>query len=190
MTDLPPIQGPAVGPAARADSAVVQTELPADLTSARQARSAVRQALAAWGMEDLSGDAELLASELVANSAEHGEGNSISLALRRHVDPDGRPSITCEVTDTAPWFAPRLAPGPDAERGRGLAIIETLARSCGVRPSQAGRVSWFTLTLADPAVRDSGQIEREPEARGPTGSSSAFPVTAAPSSALARPSAA
>jgi hypothetical protein len=50
-------------------SGVFRAELPAGLASARQARSAVREALAAWDMEDPSGDAELLASELVANVA-------------------------------------------------------------------------------------------------------------------------
>jgi anti-sigma regulatory factor (Ser/Thr protein kinase) len=139
---------PAAGPAAGADPATVQTELPAELTSARKARRAVRRALTAWGLDDLCGDAELLASELVANAAEHGDGKPISLALRRHADAAGRPAITCEVTDAAPRFASQLVPGPDAERGRGLMIVEALARSSGVRPSQAGRTSWFTLTVA------------------------------------------
>ena len=119
MSDIPPAQGPGAGQAAGWDSAIVRTELPADLTSARQARSAVRQALAAWGMDTLSHDAELLASELVANAAEHGDGKPISLALRRHAEPDGRPGITREVTDTAPQFARGMAPGPDAERAGG-----------------------------------------------------------------------
>jgi anti-sigma regulatory factor (Ser/Thr protein kinase) len=138
-----------------ADPTIMQTELPAELTSARKARCAVRQALAAWGMDDLSGDAELLASELVANAAEHGDGRPIGLTLRRHADPDGRRAITCEVSDTAPRFAAQLVPGPDAERGRGLMIVETLARSSGVRPSQAGRTSWFTLAAG--VARQIGQ---------------------------------
>jgi anti-sigma regulatory factor (Ser/Thr protein kinase) len=138
-------EGPEPPGPLRADSAIMQTELPAELPSARRARSAVRQALTAWGMDDLSADAELLASELVANAAEHGDGKPISLALRRHADCAGRPAVTCEVTDSAPRFAPQLVPGPDAERGRGLMIVEALARSSGVWPSQAGRTSWFTL---------------------------------------------
>jgi anti-sigma regulatory factor (Ser/Thr protein kinase) len=162
MNDLSPAQRLAVGPADRTDSATMHTELPADLTSARQARSAVRQTLAAWGMDDLTGDAELLASELVANAAEHGDGKPVSLALRRHADPDGRPAITCEVTGAAPRFAPRLVPNPDAERGRGLAIIEALARSSGVRPSQACRTSWFTLALRRP-----GRLGRPANRAGP-----------------------
>ena len=173
MNDLPPAQRLAVGPADRAHSAIMHTELPADLTSARQARSAVRQALAAWGMDDLSGDAELLASELVANAAEHGDGKPVSLALRRYADPDGRPAITCEVTGAAPRRAPRLVPGPDAERGRGLAIVEALARSSGVRPSQACRTSWFTLASTDPDVWDARANRASPRPETLTGCSSA-----------------
>jgi anti-sigma regulatory factor (Ser/Thr protein kinase) len=142
----------------------MRTELAAELTSARQARSAVRQALAAWGMDRLSGDAELLASELVANAAEHGDGNPISLALRRHAEPGGQRGITCEVTDTSPALPQRTEPAPDAERGRGLAIVEALARSSGVRASQAGKTTWFTLALADRAHLVARQIEAEPEA--------------------------
>ena len=115
-------------------------------------------------MDHLSDDAELLASELVANAAEHGDGKPISLALRRHAEPGERPGITCEVTDTAPTMPQRQAPGPDAERGRGLAIVDALAQSSGVRASQAGKTSWFTLALTDRAHRIARQIEHEPEA--------------------------
>ena len=163
MSDLPPKEAPGVDEPS-ADGATMRTELPAEPASARQARSAVRQALAGWGMNRLSGDAELLASELVANAAEHGDGTPISLALRRHAEPAGLPGITCEVTDTSPAIPRRAQPGPDAERGRGLAIVEALARSSGVRASQAGKTSWFTLALTDRAHRAAAQIEHEPEA--------------------------
>jgi anti-sigma regulatory factor (Ser/Thr protein kinase) len=142
----------------------MRTELPADLASARQARSAIRQALAGWGMDRLSGDAELLASELVANAAEHGDGAPISLALRRHAEPAEQPGITCEVTDGSPATPRRTEPGPDSERGRGLAIVNALARSSGVRATQAGKTSWFTLTLTDRTHQVAAQLEHEPEA--------------------------
>jgi anti-sigma regulatory factor (Ser/Thr protein kinase) len=164
MTDQPQAHPPGADRVAEADTCTLRTELAAELTSARQARSAVRQALAAWGMDRLSGDAELLASELVANAAEHGDGNPIGLALRRHGEPGGQRGITCEVTDTSPALPQRTEPGPDAERGRGLAIIEALARSSGVRASQAGKTTWFTLALTDRAHRVAAQIEAEPEA--------------------------
>ena len=159
MTDQP-----TAGQATEADGSTMRTELPADLTSARQARSAIRQALTAWRMERLSGDAELLASELVANAAEHGDGTPISLALRRHAEPGEQPSLTCEVTDTSPAMPRRTEPGPDSERGRGLAIVEALAQSSGVQASQAGKTSWFTLALTDRIHRATAQLEHEPEA--------------------------
>jgi anti-sigma regulatory factor (Ser/Thr protein kinase) len=163
MSDLPPKEAPGVdGPTV--EGASMRTELPADLTSARQARSAVRQALAAWGMGHLSGDAELLASELVANAAEHGDGTPIGLALRRHAEPGGQPGITCEVTDGSPAMPRRAEPGPEAERGRGLAIVGALARSSGVRAGQAGKTSWFTLAMTDRAHQVARQLEHEPEA--------------------------
>jgi anti-sigma regulatory factor (Ser/Thr protein kinase) len=164
MSDPPPAHEPGDGQAAGADGATWQTELPADLTSARQARSAVRQALAAWRMDHLAHDAELLASELVANAAEHGGGTPISFALHRHAEPGDQPGITCEVTDTSPAMPRYMEPGPDAERGRGLAIVAALARSSGVRASQAGKTTWFTLALTDRAHRVARQIEHEPEA--------------------------
>src|SRR5215813_4136625 len=125
---------------------VIRAELPADLTSAREARSAVRHALAAWGMDDPSGDAELLASELVANAAEH-TGSPIALALRRHAGPAGEHAITCEVTDTSPRLPQPRQASPDDERGRGLAIITALATESGVRTEPSGKTSWFTLAL-------------------------------------------
>jgi anti-sigma regulatory factor (Ser/Thr protein kinase) len=163
MADRPPAQRPHVGQATGADGSTVHTELPADLTSAQQARSAVREALAAWGMDRLSDDAELMASELVANAAEHGDGKPIGLALSRHAQPGEQPGITCEVTDTSPAMPQPREANAGAERGRGLAIVEALARSSGVRASQAGKTTWFTLALTDRINRAAAQIEHEPE---------------------------
>ena len=142
---------------------VFRAELATDPMSAHQARATVRQALVAWGIDDPSGDAELLASELVANAAEHGDGNPISLALRRHAEPGGRSGITCEVTDTPPAM-PAYRTTPDAERGRGLAIVAPLASSSGVRPETNGKTSWFTLALTDRAHQAARPMEHEPEA--------------------------
>ena len=163
MSDLPPKELPGVDEC-RADGAAMRTELPADLTSARQARSAIRQALAGWGMDHLSGDAELLASELVANAAEHGDGTPIGLALRRHAEPARSPASPAKSPTARPAMPRRTEPGPDSERGRGLAIVNALARSSGVRASPAGKTSWFTLALTDRAHQVARQIDPEPEA--------------------------
>ena len=137
---------------------IVRADLPAALTSARQARAVVRQALAAWGIEDLAGDSELLASEIVANAAEHG-GGPIRLALRR--DPDRPAGITCEVTDTSPVVPRQREAGPGEERGRGLSIVSALAAESGVRASEAGKTTWFTLALGDRIQHAARQPEPE-----------------------------
>jgi hypothetical protein len=147
---------------------VFRADLAADLAPARQARAAVRQALAAWGMGDPSGDAELLASELVANAAEHTGSQRIGFVLRWHTGRDGRRGVTCEVTDTSPALPrPGQASASD-ERGRGLAIVTALASTSGVRPEPGGKTAWFTLTLPGrqaAAHRTAPQQpEREPEA--------------------------
>jgi anti-sigma regulatory factor (Ser/Thr protein kinase) len=143
--------------------AVLRAELPADLTSARQARSAVRRALTVWGIDDADGDAELLASELVANAAEHASG-SISLALRHHAEPDGQRGITCEITDTSPSLPQPSQARPDNERGRGLAIVTALATASGVRAEPVGKTTWFTLALRDRIDRTVPQAQAEAEA--------------------------
>jgi anti-sigma regulatory factor (Ser/Thr protein kinase) len=142
---------------------VLRAELPADLTSARQARSAVRRALTAWGIDDPDGDAELLASELVANAAEHASG-PIGLALRHHAQPDGQRGITCEVTDASPNLPRPTQARRDDERGRGLAIIAALATASGVRPEPVGKTTWFTLALRDRIDRAVPQAQAEAEA--------------------------
>jgi anti-sigma regulatory factor (Ser/Thr protein kinase) len=96
--------------------------------AAAQARSTVRRALAAWGMTGLSADAELLASELVANATEHASGTPVSLALhRRQVTVDHVAGIVCEVSDGSPLIPQPRAAGLNDERGRGLAIVAALA---------------------------------------------------------------
>ena len=138
---------------------VVSADLPAGLTSAREARAVVRQALAAWGISDPDGDSELLASEVVANAAEHA-GGPIRLSLCR--DPDRAAGITCEVTDTSPGVPRQREAGPGEERGRGLAIVAALASESGVRASEAGKTTWFTLALGDRIQHTARQPEPEP----------------------------
>ena len=138
---------------------IVRAELPAELTSAREARAVVRRALAGWGISDPDGDSELLASEVVANAVEHG-GGPIRLSLRR--DPDHPAGITCEVTDISPAVPRQRQAGPGEERGRGLAIVSALASESGVRTTGVGKTSWFTLALGDRIQHTACQPEPEP----------------------------
>ena len=135
------------GEIAEAADGMLRAKLAADPRSATQARSAVRRAMEVWGMQDLSGDTELLASELVANAVEHANGDPIGFALQRQVGAAGQPAVTCEVSDTSPTVPTVRDAGPDAERGRGLVIVAALASASGVRTSQGGKTTWFTLAL-------------------------------------------
>jgi anti-sigma regulatory factor (Ser/Thr protein kinase) len=158
----------------------IRAELPASPASARQAREAVRRALAAWGMGQLSDDAELLTSELIANAAEHADGRPISLTVRPTAGPAGQPGLLCEVTDTSPRLPQPAAARPDAERGRGLTIVSALATSSGITARPAGKTAWFTLTAPgpDPASPRS-QAEAETEAEAGLPDSTGSPTTPA-----------
>ena len=143
---------------------IIRAEFPADLTSARHARSALRRALAAWRIDDPSGDAELLVSEVISNAAEHGGGRRIGLALSHHYEPGGQAGITCEVTDSSPALPRPRQAAPDEERGRGMAIIAALATASGVRAEPAGKTTWFTLAVGERIQRTARQAEPEAEA--------------------------
>jgi anti-sigma regulatory factor (Ser/Thr protein kinase) len=130
----------------------MHTDLPADPRSAGQARCAVRRALDAWGMTDLSGDTELLASELVANAVEHANGKSVGFALRRQADSAGQPAVVCEVSDTSPVLPCVRDAGPDDDRGRGLAIVAALSSATGVWADPGGKTTWFTVAHSRPAA--------------------------------------
>lgn len=128
--------------------------------AAAQARSAVRRALAAWGMTELSADAELLASELVANATEHAPGAPVGLALHRRQASAGRTAdFICEISDGSPVIPEPRATDLDDERGRGLAIVAALAADSGVTVRPGGKTTWFSLAMRDRAR----QLTRETE---------------------------
>ena len=88
-------------------------------------------------------DAALLASEVAANVVEHAHTDyevRIWLAdqvLRVEI-ADGS-SVIPAVTDLA----------VDAERGRGLHLLASIARAWGVEESPTGKDVWFELALED-----------------------------------------
>lgn len=125
---------------------IFRAELPASLLAPRQARATVRHALNAWGLDALSNDAELIASELVANAAEHADGTPIGLTIHQHAERGGRRGILCQIADAAPAWPPPGPGQPDRERGRGLQIVAALSDGHGIVTSPHGKTAWFTLT--------------------------------------------
>ncbi|MFI7244312.1 SpoIIE family protein phosphatase [Streptomyces qinglanensis] len=110
--------------------------------TARQARRLARRALTRWGLEELSDSVELLVSEIVTNAVRYAE-RPITLRLLR------TDTLRCEVGDDVPQL-PRLrqARATD-EGGRGLYLVNRLARRWGATRLSTGKVVWFELPVPD-----------------------------------------
>ncbi|MEW2618813.1 ATP-binding protein [Streptomyces sp. NPDC048106] len=101
---------------------------PCEPETARRGRGLVRHALGAWHLDHLSGTAELIISELVANAFRHTPGRSIRLRVGR----PGPVRVHIGVVDMAPARLPVLGPvDADGESGRGLVLIDALADRWG-----------------------------------------------------------
>ncbi len=115
---------------------------PSDRSSIGAARRAVDE-LGAWLQPGLLADLQLLVSELVANSVEHGprgDGETIRLAVSI-----SNARVRGEVEDGGRGFVPTASRPPvDAPSGRGLYVVDQLASCWGVTGADGTRV-WFEL---------------------------------------------
>ena len=128
--------------------------LPAELTSASEARSLIREPLQRWGLSELVPTTELLVSELVTNAIRHATGE---VTLRMVLEG----SLVCEVLDGSAAL-PRLRhAGRDEECGRGLEVVSQLCAALGRAADPAGQ---DRLVRAGAAAR-----ARRPPARGDDG---------------------
>lgn len=120
---------------------------------ARPARLFVAHCLDSWGHPDDSGVNEtltLIAAELCANAVRHGRVPGRDFHVRLAVEPDGG-RLRLEVSDTRTERRPALAaahPDPEAESGRGLLLVTTLADDWGVtdRRHGSGKTVWACLS--------------------------------------------
>ncbi|MEU8791030.1 SpoIIE family protein phosphatase [Streptomyces sp. NPDC048643] len=103
-----------------------------------RARRLARRALARWDMEDMTDAVELLVSEVVTNAVRYASRPVTLRLLRTDV-------LRCEVGDDVPQL-PRLrqARATD-EGGRGLYLVNKLARRWGATRLSTGKVVWFEL---------------------------------------------
>jgi PAS domain S-box-containing protein len=121
--------------------ATAAVELPALASSASAGRRFLRAALHAWDCADAGDTACLLSSELIANAVRHARG-PIGLCLHRTAR-----ELTVEVSDTSPSLpVPRFV-DQGSEDGRGLSLVEALARGWGARPTATGKTVWFSLVI-------------------------------------------
>ncbi|MFD8039756.1 ATP-binding SpoIIE family protein phosphatase, partial [Streptomyces bauhiniae] len=103
-----------------------------------RARRLARTALADWGLEDLTDSVELLVSEVVTNAVRYTTRPVTLRLLRTDV-------VRCEVGDDVPQL-PRLCQARATdEGGRGLYLVNKLARRWGATRLSVGKVVWFEL---------------------------------------------
>ncbi|MFH9983889.1 SpoIIE family protein phosphatase [Streptomyces sp. NPDC017179] len=124
-------------------------ELLGGVEAAPRARAFASGVLASWRFPpELHDLGVLAASELVANSLQHGTPPT-RLRLRR---TDRR--LIVEVTDGDDHLPRRRRADPGDESGRGIAIIATIATSWGARRTPGGgKAVWCEFTLPGPAGR-------------------------------------
>ncbi|MFH9569029.1 ATP-binding protein [Streptomyces sp. NPDC017454] len=140
-----------------------ETTLEGTAKMAGCARRFLRRTATAWSVEvDAVEAAEVIVSELFTNAVQHAQAERIRLRLRRQ-----HALLHVEVFDPQPHGELVAArPGPDAEDGRGLEIVEALCRRWGRRPDadRCGSVSWACLPApgAEPAQHDRAADREQP----------------------------
>jgi serine phosphatase RsbU (regulator of sigma subunit)/PAS domain-containing protein/anti-sigma regulatory factor (Ser/Thr protein kinase)/transcriptional regulator with GAF, ATPase, and Fis domain len=126
-------------PTRTATSTSASTELPPTAASAARARRFVAAALAQLPDRRAVEVAELLTSEVVTNAVVHGGS-----AVRVEVETvDGRTRIS--VCDNDPGQPELRSPSLDDESGRGMRLVDSLARRWGVQPAGSGKCVWFEV---------------------------------------------
>ena len=122
----------------------VSTEVTATPQGPAEARRVATRAAREGGFADLADDVALVVSELVTNAVRYG-----SPPVRIEIDTTDD-SVVVLVEDASPAKpSPRKA-DDDAEGGRGLLLVEMLARETGVRPSPPGKAVWAEVRRAVP----------------------------------------
>lgn len=107
-------------------------------SSVSAARRFVTECLQQWELEPVVWTLQLLATELATNAVLHAGGDGFTIGVE--VLPDGVVRLT--VADQSPR-PPRLRDvGTGATTGRGVALVDQLARGWGVEARTAGKAVW------------------------------------------------
>jgi anti-sigma regulatory factor (Ser/Thr protein kinase) len=119
----------------------LSTVLPAEPQSAARARSLVMVACRRWSSTEISADAELVVTELVANAVRH-TGTEITVRLASLAGSGG---LRVEVSDKSVRpIRPRHARALD-ESGRGLFLVDVLSHQWGADATPTGKTVWAEI---------------------------------------------
>jgi CheY-like chemotaxis protein len=117
----------------------VDADFPSDTRSVGSARAFVQRTLEGWREDALGDTVTLLLSELVTNAVVHA-ASAPNVAI--HLLPD---RVHVEVADADTTELHAVEASPDAESGRGLALVEALADRWGQAALPDGKVVWFEV---------------------------------------------
>jgi anti-sigma regulatory factor (Ser/Thr protein kinase) len=117
-------------------------QLTGDVAEVAAVRELLTRLLASWRMAEAAvGDVLLLATEVTANAIRHGQ--SPVTVIARY---DGA-RVRIEVGDASRELPTPRRPGSLDEGGRGLLLVERVAKDWGVLPTLGGKRVWFEIEL-------------------------------------------
>ncbi|MFC3501162.1 ATP-binding protein [Micromonospora krabiensis] len=125
-------------------AAVLNAELAPVLGAAREARELVADGCRRWGLPALAEPGTIAVTEMVNNVVAHAR---TPMTVRLAPDGDQLHLAVRDRSTRQPAFA-GLAP-PTSTGGRGLLLIDTVARRWGSTPVPDGKVVWCVLDPAD-----------------------------------------
>ncbi|MFI6061653.1 ATP-binding protein [Streptomyces sp. NPDC051286] len=124
-------------------------------------RRVMRLHLRLWGLPDVVEAAEICVSELVANAIRHiGVGTPCTLVVEMR-DTYLRIGLRDPDTRALPTL---LSVGPDAERGRGMALVDAVSERWGVILGADSKLVW--CDLATRLASSAGHVDDPRVAKG------------------------
>jgi anti-sigma regulatory factor (Ser/Thr protein kinase) len=123
--------------------------LPAVPESCGRCREFVRPVLEGWGVEDGLDDVLLLVSELCSNVVRHA-GTPMVVGVAR--DPVAH-MVRISVRDDAAGLPTVRSPADLEPSGRGMQIVQSVARRWGVQRLPVGKVVWFEVRVGSRRAR-------------------------------------
>jgi hypothetical protein len=110
--------------------------------AAAEARSQVRVAIGGWKVPVDPDIAILLTSDLVTNAITHGDGETLTLAIRC-----SRGHLRIDVYDKSRSLPRGMDEPAEADAGRGLVLVAALSSEWGSFRTPAGKAMYFTLAF-------------------------------------------
>ena len=110
--------------------------------AAAEARSQVRAIIYAWQIPVDPDIAVLLTSDMVTNAIVHGDGKTITLAIRCSFG-----HLRIDVYDTSRSLPMAVDEPAVTETGHGLVLVAALSTEWGSFLTPAGKVVYFTLAF-------------------------------------------